>query len=198
METTTERLYLREFTTDDVEPLTAYRSDPRYLEHYPWSTWSRRQSEAFVEGCMCAGAEDPRREYDLGVTLREERELVGSCGLRLPGDGRERGDIGYELSPEHWGNGYATEAVSAILELGFGQMGLGEVEARCVLANQRSANVLHRLSFREVERIPVGPGLGGYTWPERYLFRLTRTQWASAQRRSEDAGKSISGECRQA
>ncbi|MDP6778016.1 MAG: GNAT family N-acetyltransferase [Candidatus Latescibacteria bacterium] len=181
MEIETERLHLREFTTDDIDPITAYRSDPRYLEHYPWSTWSQPRSEAFVDGCMTAGAEDPRREYDLGVALRGIGRLIGSCGLRLLDDGAKRADIGFELSPDYWGNGYATESVSAILELGFDRIGLEEVEARCVVANRRSANVLHRLDFSEAERLPVGPGLGGFTWPERILFRLSRASWREAR-----------------
>ncbi len=191
MEIATERLQLREFTVDDIDPITAYRSEPRYLEHYPWSTWSRSRSEAFVEGCMSAGAEEPRREYDLGVTLLGNRRLIGTCGLRLHGEGTERGDIGYELSPDHWGNGYATEAASAILDLAFGQMRLEEVEARCVMANQRSVNVLLRLAFAEAERIPVGPGLGGHTWPERGLFRLSRVRWVDAGSQSPDISESI-------
>lgn len=190
MEIETERLHLREFTTEDIDPITAYRSDPRYLEHYPWSRWSRSRSEAFVEGCMCAGAEDPRLEYDLAVTFRRDGRLIGSCGLRLLGNGTGRGDIGYELSPAHWGNGYATEAASAMLDLAFGQMALEEVEARCVVANQRSANVLHRLAFVETERIAVGPGQGGYTWPEQYRFRLSRARWMDAGCQSTDASES--------
>ena len=44
---------------------------------------------------------------------REQRFAADACGIRLEAADAHEGDIGYELSPEHWGRGYATEAARA-------------------------------------------------------------------------------------
>ncbi len=177
MEILTERLRLRELTPQDIDTITVYQSDERYLEHYPWSTRSRAESQALVERFMQWARKDPRFKFQLGITDRVDGRLFGTCGLRCNSVGSKHGDIGYELSPEYWGQGFATEAVAAMLEFGFKEIELDEIEARCVVANQRSVRLLRRLAFREVELLPPGPGLQGYTWPERYVFLLTRNQW---------------------
>jgi len=41
--------------------------------------------------------------------------------------GAHEGDIGYELSPKHWGHGYATEAATAMLDFGFTQLKLHRI-----------------------------------------------------------------------
>ena len=84
------------------------------------------------------------------------------------------------LSPVYWGQGFASEAVRNILQVGFEDLELDEIEARCVVANRRSVRLLHRLGFEEAERIPPGPGRGAFKdrmLPEWYVFLLSRDKW---------------------
>lgn len=61
--------------------------------------------------------------------------------------------IGYDLSPESWGNGYATEAVRAMIQAGFtGKLPCGplhRIQADTVPGNHASEALLHRLGFKE-------------------------------------------------
>ncbi len=179
MELLTERLLLREMTTADVNVVASYRTDPKYLEHYPRSAYSRSECEEFVAKCMRWASEKPRCKYQLAITLKDDGVLLGNCGIRCESIEVARGDIGYELSPQHWRQGLATEAVAAMVQFGFEALNLDELEARTVTANQRSIQVLSRLAFRKVERIPPGLGRGGYQWPERSVFLLSRADWES-------------------
>ena len=84
------------------------------------------------------------------------------------------------MSPVHWGRGFATEAVEAILQVGIEALNLNEIEARCVVANERSVRLLRSLGFDDVERVPPGPGRGEFKnriLPERYVFLLSREKW---------------------
>lgn len=66
---------------------------------------------------------------------------------------REAGDrtgwhLGYWLSPSHWGDGYMTEAVSAIIERFFGRM-MGEtLFAGAIADNPASLKVQDKLGFQ--------------------------------------------------
>jgi RimJ/RimL family protein N-acetyltransferase len=67
-------------------------------------------------------AEQPRIKFQLAVTLKSSGELIGNCGIRKDFASAHEADIGYELSPDHWGRGCATEAASAILRFGFTEL----------------------------------------------------------------------------
>ena len=87
---------------------------------------------------------------------------------------KKRTDIVY------WGQGFASEAVRSILQVGFEDLDLNEIEARCVVANKRSVGLLHRLGFQKTERVPSGPGRGEFgdrMLPERSVFLLYRDKW---------------------
>jgi RimJ/RimL family protein N-acetyltransferase len=56
-------------------------------------------------------------------------------------------EIGWRLAPAYWGRGYATEAARAVLDDGFGRLGLAEIVAFTVPANRRSWRVMERLGM---------------------------------------------------
>ena len=93
-------------------------------------------------------ASRPRTKYQLAVTLKSTDQLIGNCGVRLAEEGSQVGDIGYELSPGHWGRGYATEAARAIMAFGFETLHLHRIWAECIAENTRSARVLEKLGMQ--------------------------------------------------
>lgn len=180
MEKLTERLLLREFTKQDVDAVAEFRRNPRYLEYYYRPPYTREECARFVDKCIAWSKESPRCKFQLAITDRSNEVLLGDCGVRTEGIESRRGDIGYELSPVYWGQGFASEAVRVILQVGFEDLDLDEIEARCVVANKRSVRLLHRLGFEETERIPPGPGRGEFAermLPERCVFLLDRDKW---------------------
>jgi len=73
-------------------------------------------------------------------------------------------EVAWRLARPYWGQGYATEAARAALNYGFGELGLDEIVAVTVPANQRSRRVMERLGMtRSLEddfdhpRVPEGP-----------------------------------------
>lgn len=76
--------------------------------------------------------------------------LVGGVGLWASGDAHE---IGYWLTPDAWGRGYATEAARAVVETARDALPIHRIVARHRLDNPASARVLHKLGFRPTGRI---------------------------------------------
>src|SRR5262245_11971743 len=103
----TPHLVLREFVPEDWRAVLAYQSEPAYLRYVPWTERAAADWQEFVQRFIDWQREEPRHRYQLAVTLPETGELIGNCGLRLEYPGAFEGDIGYELAPQHWGNGYA-------------------------------------------------------------------------------------------
>ena len=143
----TPRLLLRDFAADDWPAVLAYQRDPRYLRLYEWEDRAEEDVRAFVNRFVEQQAPRPRTRYQLAITRRDDGRLIGNAGIRLNGVDSHAAEIGYELAPDEWGRGYATEAARAILRFGFAELGLHRVGAWTVADNTASARVLEKLGM---------------------------------------------------
>ena len=154
----TDRLLLREFVAEDWPAVLAYQRDPRYLRLYEWEERGEADVRASVDMFIAQQKEQPRTRFQLAITLRDNGRLIGNCGIRLerPGGGQSwphRAEIGYELAPDEWGRGYATEAARVIAQFGIEELGVTRLEAWTVADNLASARVLSKLGFVEEGRL---------------------------------------------
>jgi len=146
MQIQTKRLLLREFVVSDWQAVLAYQSDPRYLRFYEWENRTETDTRAFVQRFIDQQSEQPRAKFQLAITLHGQ--LIGNCGVRFDRAQSRVAEMGYELKPEDWGNGYATEAARAILDLGFGELNAHRIGAWCIAENTASAHVLEKLGMK--------------------------------------------------
>lgn len=172
----TERLVLREFVEDDWRAVLAYQSNPRYLRFYPDTGKSEADARAFVGMFLRWQRERPRHRFQLAITLSETAALIGNCGVRIVAPDRQLAEIGYELAPEQWGKGYATEAARAMLALGFNHLNLRRIEAECIGENVRSVHVLERIGLRRVEALTSEVTFKDRTW-EQWRLAIDRDYW---------------------
>jgi len=143
----TDRLLLRRWREDDVEPFARMNADPVVMEHFP-SLLTREQSAAMVERI--------ERHLDAegfglwAVEVPAVAPFIGFVGLqRVPFEAHftPAVEVGWRLDPAHWGHGYATEAALACLDLGFGPLGLEEIVSMTTPGNARSWRVMERIGM---------------------------------------------------
>ena len=161
----------------DVAAIYQYESHPQFMEHYPWTERKVDEARAFVDMCIAWVNEQPRIKFQLVITSRETGVLIGTCGIRKDVVDSGCADLGFALAVEYWGQGFATEAARAMVQFAFENLGVEEVDAICVQANDRSVGVLERLGFGKAECLPKGRGKDGNIYPERYRFVLHHDQW---------------------
>lgn len=87
------------------------------------------------------------RQIRWGIERRADGRLLGTCGFVALYE--HRGEIGYELGQSYWRQGYMSEALQALLALGFNSMELNRIEALTVPENEASAALLRSLGFTE-------------------------------------------------
>ena len=88
--------------------------------------------------------------------------LVGCIELDLT-PGQTVGSLGYWIGRPYWGAGIASEAATAMMDLGFGALGLSRIEAAAVPANRRSIRVQEKLGLMLIgERLEPAPARGGH------------------------------------
>jgi ribosomal-protein-alanine N-acetyltransferase len=176
MELTTERLILREYKADDWPEVLAYQSDPHYLQYYSWENRTAKEVKDFVQMFLNQQQESPRKKFQLAVTLKSSQQLIGSCGLRLDSPDARQADIGYELSPLHWGGGYATEAATAMVHFGFQTHKLHRLWSWCIADNHRSARVLEKLGMQLEGRLRQNEYFKGRWW-DTLMYGMLESEW---------------------
>ena len=176
MRLTTDRLVLREFVAADWEAVLAYQRDPRYLRYYPWCDRTEADARAFVGMFLEWQREQPRRRFQMAIALKGSGSLVGNCGLRRKPENDWEADLGYELDPERWGQGYATEAAGALVKFGFQDLALYRISSWCIAENTASARVLERLGFQQEGRLRRNVSFKGRCW-DTLLYALLRDEW---------------------
>lgn len=173
---TTDRLLLREFEERDWPAVLAYQSDPRYLRYYAWTHRTAEEVRAFVQMFVDQQAEQPRLKFQLAVVLRTEDRLIGNCGIRVNNPDVREANIGYELAPQYWGCGYATEAARAILAFGFEELQLHRIWSWCIAENVASARVLEKLGMRCEGHLREHEWMKG-RWFDTLLYALLDHDW---------------------
>jgi ribosomal-protein-alanine N-acetyltransferase len=176
----TERLVLREFRADDWMATFAYQNDPRYLRFYERDRVTERQCQALVYQFILWQGEQPRSRTQLAITLAGTGQLIGNVGVRRESAGDPVADMGFELHPEHWGQGYASEAARAMVDWGFGDWGLERIHAHCISENTGSARVLERAGMRLEARLRHHQFFKDRFW-DISLYGILREEWENGR-----------------
>lgn len=136
----TERLLLREINFDDVDLIVEYCNDPDISKYmylpYPYSredaiNWINKHKEDYKNDKL----------YTFGIVLKETNLLVGAISLSNKKED-QNGEIGYWIGKKHWSNGYASEAMKAIIEFAFKVKNYHRIFARCIAENIASSKVM--------------------------------------------------------
>jgi len=160
----------------------AYQSDPRHMRLYPWTGRDLATVSELVGRFVACQADEPRDVFQLAITLPAEGgRLIGSCGVRVNDRTLREGNIGYELNPEYWAHGYATEAARAMLDYGFDRLGLHRIWAQCNADNTASAHVLEKLGMRREAHFREHDYFKGRWWGS-FIYAMLDHEWQAAGR----------------
>jgi RimJ/RimL family protein N-acetyltransferase len=148
----TDRLRLRRSVPQDADTISGYRSDPAVSRYQGWERTDVDGVRTEIEA-MARRVPGDSGWIQLSVEERQGGRLVGDVGLS-PADG-EPGviKIGYTMTPEVQGRGYATEAVEALLTYAFDRLGADVVRAYASAKNLPSIRVAEKIGMRLIERM---------------------------------------------
>lgn len=173
---TTDRLLLREIEEGDWQAIFAYQSDPRYRRYDPWIQDLQADVQHLVGTIIHWCQEQPRCRFQLAITLRMDSCLIGTCGIRATKVNRQEAELGYELHPDYWGQGYATEAAHAMLTFGFDTLQLQRVWAECITENEASVRVLERLGMCQEKRLSKHTWMQDRWW-DSLVYGIDKDAW---------------------
>lgn len=174
----TGRLLLRPFEAADFQAYAAYHALPevyRYLyAPAPTGEALRAQFDALLD----APFENDGDTLQLAVVRAEDGVLLGEVLLKHAQRAALQGEVGYIFDPRHAGRGYATEAVAAMLGLGFDKVGLHRIFARLDAANAGSVGVVERLGLRREAHLIQNDRYDG-VWGDEFVYAVLAREWAA-------------------
>ncbi len=105
------------------------------------------------------------------IILKEDEQFIGEIGLNLFLTKYKGGEVFYSLHPDYWGNGYATEALEAILHFSFVDLKLHRITAGVATENETSIRLLERVGMtREGKHRKILPIRG--EWWDNYHYAI--------------------------
>jgi [ribosomal protein S5]-alanine N-acetyltransferase len=176
----TPRLILREFREDDLAPIQAYAQDPEVVRYMEWGPNTPDETREFFDLRLKDQQAWPRLAFSLAVETRAEGRMIGAVRLDVSDAANHSGDMGYTFHRDAWGQGFASEAASALVRVGFEQLGLRRLWATCDVRNAGSARVLEKIGMRREgtlrQHLWVRDG-----WRDSYLYAILADAWRAAQ-----------------
>ncbi len=162
----TERLVLRRWSSDDVEPFAEINADTEVMRYFP-ATLTFDETRAMIERI-----ESHFDEYGFGLWAVEVNgRLAGFTGLNTTTFDTPMGphvEIGWRFATWAWGQGFATEAAREALRIGFEQ-GLSTIYSFTTESNMRSENVMKRIGMSRRSELDFDhPRTPGW-WGQRHI-----------------------------
>lgn len=172
-----ERVTLRTIERDDIEVVQRSRNDPEVrvplgLTHPQNETQVEESFEEWIES-----------EESISLCVCLDEEPIGEVSIMHLD--WTRPDLAYWLLPEHRGEGYATEALSLLLEYFFESFEKRGVTARVFETNSASSTLLERLGFTEEGRLREHRFVEG-EYVDVAFYGLLREEWEEKNVKAEE------------
>lgn len=137
----TDRLLLRKLRMTDAQDMYEYSRDPEVAKHV---LWDAHQSVGDSKGYLRYAIRQYRQDLPAswGIELKETQSLIGTIGFMWINRDHNSAEVGYSLAREQWNKGIMSEALAAVLEEGFMDLGLHRIEAQHEVDNPASGRVM--------------------------------------------------------
>lgn len=167
----TERLLVRQFTTEDQENFYLMNSHPQVME-YIRPVKNQDETDHFLQLNIDQYSEQPLYGR-WAVIEKASGKSIGSFAI-IPIDGTGKMQVGYALMPEYWGKGYATELTFAGLRYFFTYTTVELIYAETEQPNFASQNVLLKAGFKPSgSRMEEGKQLLEFVVRREEFFAIT-------------------------
>lgn len=169
----TARLKIRSFLPDDGQDLFEYLSQPEVVKYEPYRAFTKEQAKQ--EAINRSNKSD-----FFAICLKDTGKLIGN--VYLSKQEFETWELGYVFNLNYQGKGYATEAVTALIDSLFAGNKAQRIVAFCDPLNTASWKLLERLNMRREGHLikniwffkdendePI--------WKDSYEYAILKEEW---------------------
>lgn len=173
----TTRLLLRPFEKIDLDEVMDYYARPEVQRYLDVKGRDRTECVAAIDTMSRQRRFNrPGDVVSLAITRRIDSRVVGQISLRWTDATASQAEVRFAINPQFRGEGYCTEAMRAVLDVAFGELGFHRVFARCGAKNRGTAQMLKRLGMR-LEAHYREHALFQGEWDEELHFAILDREW---------------------
>ncbi|MEX1191039.1 MAG: GNAT family protein [Brumimicrobium sp.] len=174
----TKQLHIRPIHTNDAKALYKYRSDPETYKYLSFIPQDISDVEQFIKKSA--------KEIDVSGTwfqfvilLKDTKSIIGDIGVHFLGNDTENKqvEIGYTLDRDFRNNGYATEALSAVIDYLFSSLNKHRITASIDPINKPSIQLIERLGFRKEAHFKKSLLFHG-KWVDDLVYAILAKEWS--------------------
>lgn len=174
----TSRLTLRPFASSDFDPYAAYHASPVVYQYLYCDPPARNALKQQFFDLLSADFKKDDDVFTFAVIREDDGAVLGEVLIKLASINASQGEVGYIFNPTFAGQGYATEAVRAMVDLGFDHFGFHRIFARLDAKNGGSVGVVERLGFRREAHLIENDCFNGQ-WGNEFIYAQLRAEWQS-------------------
>ena len=139
----TNRLTMRKILPSDCADMYNYSCLPETSRYLLWSPHANpRYTKKYLSFIQSAYRNETF--YDFALVDKASGKMIGTCGFVRFDTANDSAEVGYVFNPSYRDQGYATEALCAVLDFGFSKLGLHRIEARFMKDNLASRRVMEK------------------------------------------------------
>ena len=145
----TDRLILRRFAMEDAEAMfRRWASDDEVTKHLTWPTHSSLEISKMVLTDWTSHYPEPDF-YNWAIVLKENGpKPIGNISTAHVKESTLCATMGYCMSRAHWGKGVMTEALTAVIDFFFDEVGFNRIDADHAVDNPASGRVMEKSGMR--------------------------------------------------
>lgn len=169
----TKRLVIRKFSPDDWQDLFEYLSQEEVVKYEPYNTFTKEQAKK--------EAINRSKNSDFwAVCLQDTDKLIGNIYLAKQEFGTW--ELGYVFNKNYQGNGFATEAITALIKNLFENQNAYRIIAMCNPLNTKSWKLLERLGMRREGHLIKNIWFfkdenDNPIWQDTYEYAILKEEW---------------------
>ncbi|WP_200164480.1 GNAT family N-acetyltransferase [Francisella adeliensis] len=168
----TQRLVLRDFRLADTEAYCSMVNDKKYQRFYSEEDCSEEKARKLVNIFLAQSLEKCRSKYQMVIELNGT--FIGTAGLRI--ELNKQASIGCGVGREYQIEGYAEEAIRAILEYGFNKHNLHRIYAETISENKPAIKLCERVEMRE-EAVFIENRYFKGRWWSTVIMAILKSEW---------------------
>lgn len=182
LNTKTDRLLLRPFQRSDVAAVARYHTLPS-VQRYVVRPTRYPEEVAGAVDIMCGhtALQRPGDTISAAIVRQVEEDLIGQVSLHWSDATASQGEVRFVIDPARAGNGYLSEALSALFDVAFGHFRIHRLFVKCEGRNHHTVKLMQKLGMR-LEAHYREHALFQGEWDEELHFAILDREWQASSK----------------
>lgn len=161
----------RPLIIEDKDAIFNLLTNDEVSRYQSWVIETMKDTEAYIHQMLSLS---DKMHYRV-IEDKDSNKLIGICRITF-NHKHQKGEIGYMIHPDYWGNGFATHAAKYLVQYGFNDQGLNRIYAVTDIKNTGSIRVLEKTGFQREGLMRQDKIIRG-RYRDSYMYSILKNEY---------------------